>query len=186
GLIGLRIDIVGPDANDNSRIALRRRRAERLQAELLETYHAHTPRGSYSPDAQSAGERALRNLCLGYLMELSDESVSALCVNQFEAANNMSDAIAALSALANIDAPERQTALDHFYAKWKDEALVVDKWLAVQATSRLPDTLARVKALQEHPGFSIKNPNKVYALIGGFRGNQVHFHAADGSGYLFL
>src|SRR5690606_14227774 len=80
----------------------------------------------------------------------------------------------------------RQTALDHFYAKWKDEPLVVDKWLAVQATSRLPDTLDRVKALLAHPGFSIKNPNKVYALIGGFRGNQVRFNAVDGAGYRFL
>ncbi|HLQ03118.1 MAG TPA: aminopeptidase N C-terminal domain-containing protein, partial [Burkholderiales bacterium] len=69
---------------------------------------------------------------------------------------------------------------------WKDEPLVVDKWLAVQSTSRLPSALADVKRLLAHPAFNIRNPNKVYALVGGFRGNPVRFHAADGSGYAFL
>ena len=73
-----------------------------------------------------------------------------------------------------------------FYEKWKDEALVVDKWLAVQATSRLPGTLARVNELLHHPAFDLKVPNKVYALIRGFASNHVRFHAADGAGYAFL
>src|SRR5437899_13089562 len=98
----------------------------------------------------------------------------------------MTDALAALGALANCDCPERARALDAFYSKWKDEPLVVDKWLAVQSTSRLPSALADVKRLMAHPAFNVRNPNKVYALIGGFRGNQVRFHAADGSGYAFL
>ncbi|HEY9380443.1 MAG TPA: aminopeptidase N [Burkholderiales bacterium] len=184
--LGEQMNVIEPDAIHTVRVAVRARIAAALKAQLLETYRAHTPHGGYSPDAKSAGERALRNLCLGYLMELNDAPMRALCVNQFEAADNMTDAIAALSALANVDAPERQTALDHFYAKWQDEALVVDKWLGVQSTSRLRDTLPRVRELMAHPGFSIRNPNKVYALIGGFRANQVHFHAADGSGYRFL
>ncbi|HEY9381233.1 MAG TPA: aminopeptidase N [Burkholderiales bacterium] len=184
--LGEQMAVVDPDAIHTARVAVRVGIAEALKAQLLETYRAHTPRGDYSPDAKSAGERALRNLCLGYLMELNDAPMRALCVNQFEAADNMTDAMAALSALANVDAPERQTALDHFYAKWHNEALVVDKWLLVQATSRLPDTPMRVRQLMEHPGFSIRNPNKVYALLGGFRSNQVHFHAADGAGYRFF
>ncbi len=180
------MEVVDPDAIHLARIGVRAQIAQALRTELFEAYHAYRPRGPYSPDAKSAGERALRNLCLGYLMELDDEEVRALCVNQFEAADNMTDALAALTALSHIDVPERQTALDRFYARWKDEALVVDKWLAVQASSRLPDTLQRVQALLAHPGFNIRNPNKVYALIGGFRNNQVRFHAADGSGYRFL
>jgi aminopeptidase N len=98
----------------------------------------------------------------------------------------MTDAMAALSCLANLDCPERQPALDAFYEKWKHEPLVVDKWLAVQATSRLPDTLPRVKRLLSHPAFDIKVPNKVYALVRAFASNHVRFHAADGSGYAFL
>jgi aminopeptidase N len=94
--------------------------------------------------------------------------------------------MAALGVLANLDHPERQRALDAFYAKWKDEPLVVDKWLAVQASSRLPDTLPRVRELLAHPAFDLRVPNKVYALIRSFVANHVRFHAADGGGYAFL
>jgi aminopeptidase N len=119
-------------------------------------------------------------------MELDDAAMRTLCLKQFGAADNMTDAIAALSMLANCDCAERAGALEAFYARWQGEPLVVDKWLAVQSTSRLPSALADVKRLMTHPAFNLKNPNKVYALIGGFRGNQVRFHAADGSGYAFL
>src|SRR5207245_11582452 len=122
----------------------------------------------------------------GLLVELEEAGVRALCMKQFETADNMTDALAALCMLANCDCPERTRALDAFYDRWKPEPLVVDKWLAVQATTRLPAARYDVKRLMTHPAFNIRNPNKVYALIGGFRGNQVHFHAADGSGYAFL
>jgi aminopeptidase N len=111
---------------------------------------------------------------------------SALAYEQFRSAGNMTDAMAALTALANTECPERQPALDAFYARWQSEPLVVDKWLAVQATSRLPGALARVHELLSHPAFDIKVPNKVYALIRAFASNHVRFHAADGSGYAFL
>lgn len=184
--LGEQMEVIDPDAIHTVRVAARRQLAEALQAQLLETYHDQLPTGPYKPDAASAGKRALRNLCLGYLMELDDEEFHALCLNQFEAATNMTDALAALTALANADTEKRETALQRYYDKWQQEALVVDKWLAVQAGSRLPDTLARVQGLMGHPAFSLKNPNKVYALIGSFRANQRHFHAADGSGYAFL
>jgi aminopeptidase N len=96
----------------------------------------------------------------------------------------MTDVIAALGTLANLDLPERDTALAAFYARWQGEALVVDKWLQVQATSRLPGTAARVRELMRHPAFDLKNPNKVYALVRSFcAANPRHFHAPDGSGY---
>ena len=98
----------------------------------------------------------------------------------------MTDSLAAMAALAQIDCEERSRALERFYGRWKDEALVLDKWLAVQAGSRLPGTLAEVKRLMHHPVFDMKNPNKVRALISTFcHGNHLHFHAADGSGYRF-
>jgi aminopeptidase N len=178
--------VVDPDAIHAVREGLRRRLAVALREELLAVYRAHRGAGPYSPDAVSAGGRALKNSALGLLMELDDAGMRALCVKQFEAADNMTDAFAALLMLANCDGPERAQALDAFYDKWKNDPLVVDKWLAVQATTRLPSALGDVKRLMAHPAFSIRNPNKVYALIGGFRGNQVRFHAADGSGYAFL
>src|SRR5882724_8697935 len=151
-----------------------------LREELHAVYRAHGNTGSYSPDAVSAGRRALKNSALGLLMEIDDAGVRALCMKQFQGADNMTDALAALCMLANCDCPERARALDAFYDKWKTEPLVVDKWLAVQATTRLPSALADVKRLMTRPAFNLRNPNKVYALIGGFRGNQVRFHAADG------
>jgi aminopeptidase N len=177
---------VDPDAIHAVRNRLRRDLAQALKRELLATYKAHAVPGPYSPDAQAAGRRALRNLCLGYLIELDDAGGRALAFDQFERADNMTDTMAALAALANCGCAERAQALDAFYAKWKHEPLVVDKWLAVQAGSRLPGALAEVRKLLAHPAFDIRNPNKVYALIRSFCGNHVHFHAADGGGYAFL
>ncbi len=156
------------------------------RAEWLATYEACRLTGAYSPDAASAGRRALRNTCLGYLAELHDPSIYALCLKQFNEADNMTDTMAALSILANHDCTERVHALGAFHERWKEEALIVDKWLSVQATSRLPDTIDRVRQLLSHPAFDLRNPNKVYSLIRGFTGaNHVRFHARDGRGYAF-
>jgi aminopeptidase N len=177
------LEVVDPDALHESRNRLRREIALHLQKDLLELYKRLKIAGPYSPDAASMGRRALRNLALSYLVEIGE---SKLAYEQFRAADNMTDAMAALGALANVDCPERLPALESFYARWEHEPLVVDKWLAVQATSRLPGTLARVSELLSHPAFDIKVPNKVYALIRAFAANHVRFHAADGSGYAFL
>ena len=177
---------VDPDALHAARNALRRQIAERLKGELLLAYQAFATTGDYVPDAVSSGLRALRNLCLSYLMDLADETSIGLCMAQFESADNMTDTMAALSTLANQESERSRVALDRFYSKWSNEPLVVDKWLAVQAASSLPDTLANVKRLTGHAAFDIRNPNKVYALIRTFGANHVRFHAADGSGYAFL
>jgi len=177
------LPVVDPDALHQARNALRKALARALAGELAAKYRTLAPEGPYVPDAASAGRRALRNLCLSYL---SEAGMRALCYEQFKGADNMTDAMAALAALSNLNCEERQLALDEFYARWKDEPLVVDKWLAVQAASRLPGTLARVRELLAHPAFDLKVPNKVYALIRSFGANHVRFHAADGAGYAFL
>jgi len=184
--IAEQMEEVDPDAIHAARNSLRRQLAQALRGELLAAYNAHAVPGPYSPDAAAAGKRSMRNLCLGYLMELEDAEVRALALHQFNGADNMTDIMAALAALANCDCAERARALDKFYAKWKQEPLVVDKWLAVQASSRLPGTLNEVKKLLAHPAFDLHNPNKVYALIRSFCSNHVRFHAADGGGYGFL
>ncbi len=186
GYVAEQMEEVDPDAIHAVRVALRKHLATALKGELLATYQAFAASGPYNPDAKSAGQRSLHNLCLSYLMELDDVAVRTLCVRQFDSADNMTDSMAALTALANTDCPERFEALERFYEKWQDESLVTDKWFAVQATSRLPDALAAVKRLMSHPAFNLKNPNKVRAVIGNFcQGNHVRFHAADGSGYAF-
>jgi len=183
--IAEQMDVVDPDAIHTVRRALRRHLAQSLKGELLATYQAFAPRGPYSPDAPSAGQRALKNLSLATLMELEDDAVRALCLRQFEHADNMTDSMAALTALANSEWSERTGALERFYARWQGEPLVVDKWLAVQASSRLTGTPAEVRRLTRHPAFDLKNPNKVYALIRTFCANQLYFHARDGAGYAF-
>jgi aminopeptidase N len=180
------MDVVDPDALHASRNALRKGLASRFKDEFLRLYRDNKTPTPYSPDAASQGRRALRNLALSYLMELETTDVIALCYEQYGQSDNMTEQFAALTALANSNAEQRKIALDSFYDKWKDEPLVVDKWLVVQATSRLPGTLARVQELLKHPAFDIKVPNKVYSLIRAFTGNHVRFHAADGGGYAFL
>jgi len=177
------MDVVDPDALHESRNALRRALARSLKDELLSTYQALQSKTPYSPDARSIGRRSLRNLCLGYLAELG---LSKLAYEQFQRADNMTDSMAALATLANLDCPEREPALAAFYERWKNEPLVVDKWLAVQAGSRLPTTLDTVKRLLKHPAFDLKVPNRVYALVRTFAANHVRFHAAGGGGYAFL
>jgi len=180
------MDVVDPDALHASRNELRRALASHFKNQFLEIYRREGISTPYSPDAISSGRRALRNLALSYLMELETSDIVALCYEQFGQSNNMTEQFAALAALANSSAPQRAIALESFYGKWKDEPLVVDKWLAVQAGARVPGTLARVRDLLGHPAFDIKVPNKVYALIRAFVANHVRFHAADGAGYAFL
>ncbi|MFZ0106509.1 MAG: aminopeptidase N [Thiobacillus sp.] len=179
---------IDPEAIHAARVSLRHHLAARLRDAFEAAWAALTPTEPYAPDGAQVGQRALRNACLGYLAE-SDagylkSSVVPRLVAQLSPGGNMTDEIAALATLANLDLPERETALADFYARWQNEALVIDKWFAVQATSRLPGTAAHVRALMQHPAFDLKNPNRVYALIRGFCGtNPRHFHAADGSGY---
>jgi aminopeptidase N len=180
--------IIDPEAIHRARVTLRRHLATQLRVRFETVWSALAPSEAYAPDGAQIGRRALRNLCLGYLAESDDATLRAAVLPrllaQFGAGGNMTDVIAALATLANLDLPERETALAAFYARWQGEALVVDKWLQVQATSRLPGTPARVRELMRHPAFDLKNPNKVYALVRSFCGaNPRHFHAADGSGY---
>lgn len=183
------MEIVDVDGVHAAHSFVRRTLAERLRSPLLamyETLHGRE-RDGYRIDAVAIGSRALKNVCLDYLMQLDDADLRALCLRQFREAGNMTDQIGALAPLAHCAGPERAEALAAFYDHWRQEALVVDKWLSLQAISRLPGTLTVVKELMGHEAFNLRNPNKVRALIGVFsQANPVHFHAADGSGYTFL
>src|SRR5512139_2621262 len=177
-------EAIDPEAIYRARLSLRRHLATQLRDRFETVWSALAPSEPYAPDGAQVGRRALRNLCLGYLAESAAAAVLPRLMAQFEQGGNMTDVIAALSTLANLDLPERETALAAFYARWQGEALVVDKWLQVQATSRLPGTAARVHELTRHPAFDLKNPNKVYSLVRSFCGGTPrHFHAADDSGY---
>ena len=184
-MIGKNVD---PDAVHNARETLRASIAAQLRGEFARAYDEFRVEGPYSPDAAHAGRRALRNACLAYLAAVpGDNEGVALALTHYKQSTNMTDAMAALTVLSNVEGPEHDEALADFYERWKDDHLVVDKWLTLQALSTRPDTLAQVKRLTGHPAFNIKSPNKVRALITGFASaNQVRFHAKDGEGYEFV
>jgi Aminopeptidase N len=130
-----------------------------LGATLATTYrHLMTP-GPYRPDAESAGRRALKNVCLGLLAATGEEQAIKLALHQYQGADNMTDRMAALEILALHDRPERAHVLDDFYARYADDPLIIDKWLALHAAIPEAATLERVEALTAHPSFSMANPN---------------------------
>jgi aminopeptidase N len=180
------MDVVDPEALFNARTGLACHLAAGLESDFSRLYATLAPVGAYRPETAEAARRRLRNLCLGYLNELDSGDYRALARQQFDHADNMTDQFAALAVLANAPGADGDAVLSAFYSRWQSEALVVDKWLSVQASRRLPGTLERVEGLTRHAAFDLRNPNKVYALLRTFGANHRHFHAADGAGYRFL
>jgi aminopeptidase N len=143
---------------------------------------------AYVAEKEHFSRRALQNIALSYLMLSGKPEVLAATLEQYDACDNMTERLTALAVLVNSPfEADKAKALAAFAEHFKDNPLVMDQWFSVQAASGLPGGLERVKALMQHPAFTLKNPNKVRALIGAFAGqNLINFHAADGSGYRFL
>jgi aminopeptidase N len=178
---------VDVDAIHAAREAARTALGKALASEFAVAYQALADAGPYRIDGRSIGRRALRNASLAYLAAADPEQGAALAMAQFDAARNMTDVLAALMVLADLDRPERDMALARFYGLWSHDELVIDKWFALQARSSLPATPDRVRELTRHPAFVRKNPNRVRALVGTFaQANQLRFHDASGAGYAFL
>ena len=178
---------IDPDAIFRARAELRAAIGQQLGPALTTLYDRMALSGDYSPDAQSAGRRALRNVAIDLLAATAKPAVIARVCRQYETANNMTDRMAALVTLSLHEVPEREYALADFYARYASDALVVDKWFSLQATIPQPNTLENVRRLTAHPAFSPANPNRVRALIGSFaQGNTTQFNRADGLGYDFV
>jgi aminopeptidase N len=166
---------------------MRRRIGQGCAKHLQRFYDSLTESGPYSPDAASAGRRALRNASLDLLAAADPDTGEALAVRQLESASNMTDRLASLSVLTTLPGAVREEAIARFGDRYRNEPLVLDKWFTLQAAIPEDGTLERVKALMQHPAFSIANPNRVRSLIGSFAMlNQVQFNRADGAGYRFL
>lgn len=182
--IGDQAAVVAVDAIHARREAVRRAAATAHRDAWWAAYHGNAD-ADYAQTPEAKGRRRLKNVALGYLMATGEREAELAAYAQFGAANNMTDRIAALSVLANSDAPERMAALAAFYDRFKGDASVIDKWFSVQAMSSRADTLAAVVALTHHRDFS-HNPNRLRSLVGAFGVNQLRLHAADGAGYRFL
>jgi aminopeptidase N len=154
---------------------------------LLEETYAAAPAGPFSPDAQSAGHRALRNAALTLLVARGGRADLNRLYKHYETATNMTDAAHALNLIATTGGTRRDTVLEHFHDRWQNDHLVIDMWFAAQAQSPRADTLDRVRSLTRHPLFKLAAPNKVRALIGTFAmANPVQFNRPDGAGYAFV
>jgi aminopeptidase N len=181
------LPVVDVDAVHKAREAARSALGQALAAEFQAAYRKYEDAGPYCIDGASIGRRVLRNACLAYLAAADPEQGAALAMAQFQAGRNMTDVLAALTVLADLDRPERLSALARFYQQWVEDPLVVDKWFALQARSSLPQTPERVRELTRHPAFERKNPNRVRSLVGTFaQANQLRFHDASGAGYVLL
>jgi aminopeptidase N len=184
-LIAERMPVVDPDAIHASREALRRALGSALSNELLAAHRSDGAAGhDLSPRAK--GIRRLRSVALGLLAAADEGASAALAKAQFDGADNMTDRQGALGVLVSLDVPERAAALDAFHQRFHDDALVLDKWFALQAAAQRADTVDQVLALEKHPEFTIANPNRLRALAGTFGGNHWAFHSPDGRGYRFL
>jgi len=179
------LKVVNPHAIHTARQFMRAAIGDALRSELTAQYHANLTPGAYSPDAVAAGKRGLKNLCLAYVNAAPDAASQHLAQQQFAEAGNMTDRVAALQSLVHAQAAGAHAALHSFYTEFSGEALVVDKWFAMQAAA--PDNDVRaIRDLMQHPAFNIKNPNRARSLIFNFcGGNPSQFHALDGSGYAF-
>lgn len=178
---------IDPDAIRTARDAAINAIAEAGKAAFERLYMLYEGNGSYSPDADNAGKRALRNACLLYL-SVSDNSPER-AASAYAAADNMTDLSAALSVLVHrfADHPATAAALEDFAQRFGDNALVMDKWLTIQATAPGDGALDRVNALIGSKYYIESNPNRVRSVIGAFAmSNPTGFNRADGAGYELL
>jgi len=180
------MNVADPDAIHTVRRFVIKEIAANLREDLLHVVEANQSSVAYDPSHEHRARRSLKNIALGYLAALDEPETTDLAVNEFKNATNMTDQVSALAAICQSPGDARSRSLSDFYEQWKDDALVVNKWLGLQAMSDVPGNVENVRSLLDHPAFDIRNPNKVYSLIGGFCASAVNFHAKDGSGYKFL
>ena len=179
-----RVDVVDPGA-----LSLARKRAERelataLRADLIQLHERFKPDGPYSSDASAIDRRRFANALLLLLSAADPDEAARRASAQFEKADNMTDSEAALITLCETESPERDKALRAFHQRWQGEALVLDKWFRLQATSSTLGRHEHVDSLRQHPDYLLDNPNRVRSLIGAFSQNNFRgFHAEGGEGY---
>ncbi|OJA04055.1 aminopeptidase N [Halomonas sp. QHL1] len=179
--------IVDVDAIHAAREFVRQSLAVALRDEFIAIYEANVTEEAYAPTPEQIAQRSLKNVALAYLISIEDEQGLALCEAQFAADHNMTDVRQALTLMVHSDRDDLASpALKAFGEKWAHDPLVMDQWFTVQVSRPQPDVLERVKYLMQHPAFSLKNPNRVRALVGAFAQNRVNFHRLDGKGYQLL
>ncbi|MGD8582305.1 MAG: aminopeptidase N [Gammaproteobacteria bacterium] len=184
--ISERMDVADVHAIHGAREFIHKQLSQDLSQQWLNLYNDNrADEFSLSPEAM--GQRFLKNLALSYLFYADTEAYVPVALSQFDKADNMTDQLAAFRVLIHNDTSKRQHVIESFYQQWREEHLVIDKWFTIQAMAVLDDTIDSVRSLFSHPDFSLKNPNRVRALLGAFcSANPVCFHDNSGAGYHLL
>lgn len=181
------MDVVDVDGLHAAHSFVMREIGQYLEQTFRTLYRDNADTGAYSVKPDAVGKRKLKNTALRYLLAAETEDAVTLAMTQYKNATNMTDQAAALSVLADTQTTEREEAFTDFYTKWKDDPLVLDKWFTLQAMADRDDSLEHITQLTQHPDFTLKNPNRLRALIGAFAANNpCHFHRKDGAGYKLL
>ncbi|MBW0144222.1 aminopeptidase N [Sphingomicrobium clamense] len=183
-MIGEQLEEIDPDKVHEARIAMRKSIADAMPELFTDLLDLEASGDDLSPDAK--GRRKLRNVALAMTATHDPKTGAAKAKSHYDKADNMTDRVAALGVLSHLDAPEREAAFDHFYDRYRNDTLVLDKWFSLQAMSQREGALEAVEALSCHPDFNLKNPNRLRALMLGFASNQFVFHHASGRGYKLL
>ncbi|MHA7840638.1 MAG: aminopeptidase N [Gammaproteobacteria bacterium] len=179
--------IIAVEATYSVRKVILQKISQKFYSKILSLYKENNLSVPYQYSLKEHGRRALKNKMLSYLSISEKEEIVSLCLEQFRHSDNMTDVIAALGCLVNIDCEEKVLCLDEFYHRWEDDPLVIDKWFSLQASADDPLVRKKVKDLLSHKAFDYKNPNRVRSLLGPFIGaNAYYFHEATGQGYAFL
>jgi aminopeptidase N len=190
------VEVVDPIAIHKSRGSVKKALAREFRDDLVKRYEALSESmssGEFKVDAESIGSRRLRNVCLDYLCSIREtpeeqKAAAALAKKHYDSATCMTDKVSALNCLASMDregSATRDEIVKRFYDEADGDALVLNKWFSIQAMADLPDILDRVRALKEHPDFTLKNPNRCRSLVGSFSMNSA-FHEETGKGYEFI
>jgi len=185
--LSLAMDTVEVEKLVAARKTVKKALASTLKSEFEAVYASCAAKGGYEFNSQETGRRRLRNTCLDYLCSDGSADTAKLAKAQYDSADCMSDRLSAFMTLSSrVGQEEKGQVVEDFYHFAGKDALVLNKWFAVQASADMPNLLSRVKELREHPDFSMSNPNRCRSLITMFAGNMPHFHAADGEGYKFV
>ena len=177
--------VVDPTRIHTLREQLQQRLATRIGTDQLTArYRTLAAQSTADIDAASQAERNLKRRVLQLLALLDPATACEHATTQYREAPNMTDRLAALAVLARYDAAGSTEPLAHYRERYANDPLALDKWFALQAQLPGEDTLARVRALEADPAFTLKNPNRVRALLGTWaNGNPTGFHRPDGAGY---
>ena len=182
-----RMAVIDPDSLFTARTFVQRGLAEACLQELQALLARTANTGPYAATKEAIDRRRLRGTVLAYFSKADEAGAAQIAADELAGADNMTDTMSSLGCLVQMDVPQRAQALEEFYARWRQDPLVLDKWFTLQACSRLPGAAERVLELSQHPDFQLQNPNRARSLVGAFsRANPTGFHTASGVGYRFL